>query len=514
MRRYKIAAILLSVLILLLLVMTRFGFSSRSDAVTVKLGFDASKSTRARAIDEALIDALERGYFGSELRQRLDHTRQTVHIDPLWVDTCEVQQGDFERFTAWQKQQGVSGAGALYSSSSNHRIAGLLDSPASGVNYVTAEAYCKQAGGRLPWAEEWEAIAAGRSGRLYPWGDTFDNASWPYQDSYRNASQLCATHPEAATPEGVHDLAGNVMEWSRGSRDSDAFKHRPGAHGAPPIRSHGRELYALSAAWLEIEAGTRSHHLGFRCVYDQPPTKSLWKAPVRVAIIPAGQYPIGVPSDLQLARVALLLPKEQHLEMRKLIEPQQTPLLKVDRCEVSRAKYQSFLNHPLVRLGLFANENESLGVDYTPDNWELQLIQPDLPVTGINWWAADAFARWAGGRLPRVEEWQLIAAGADANPYPWGDDYQSGIAATGDQPEPGAKQCGGTGDRTAQDVRNLGGNVSEWTLSISADQGGYSAWVQGGNWLLPGENTARSVFGRLVPISHRSESIGFRVVYD
>ena len=133
----------------------------------------------------------------------------------------------------------------------------------------------------------------------------------------------------------------------------------------------------------------------------------------------------------------------------------------------------------------------------------------------MDWWAADAFARWAGGRLPRVEEWQLLAAGPEANPYPWGDDYQAGDAATGDQPHPGPHPCGATArDRNAGGVRDLAGNVSEWTLSVTAERGGYAAWVQGGNWLLPGKTTARSVFGRPVPLNHRSETIGFRVVYE
>jgi len=69
-------------------------------------------------------------------------------------------------------------------------------------------------------------------------------------------------------------------------------------------------------------------------------------------------------------------------------------------------------------------------------------------------------------------------------------------------------------DHSADGVYDLAGNVSEWTLSLTAEGGDYAAWVQGGNWLLPGRTTARSVFGRPVPLNHRSESIGFRVVYE
>lgn len=520
MKGYGIAAFVLSILVLALLLMTQFNFRSlKNDTVAVELGFDGSHSPRAQAFDQFLFEALERGYFGTELRQRLDRPAHTTQLDTFWADTCEVQQRDFESFARWQQRNGtpLPDPSALYSSSSGHRIAGVLESPASGVNYNGAAAYCAASGGRLPWAEEWEAMAVGLEGRLYPWGDTFDESPWPYQSAYRNAAQSCALHPETSTPEGIHDLAGNVMEWSLGQRSAPSLERLSGAHGAPAIRLRGRPLYALSAAWLGIKPQTRSHHLGFRCVYPQPPAATLpWDATPKTAAIPAGNYPLGVPRDLRLARIAVLLPAARQRKARSLIsQPSGARRMDVSRCEVSRSEYQSFLRHPLVRLGLFANEHEPRWQDYTPQNWQQQLQQPELPVSGINWWAADAFARWAGGRLPQAEEWQLLAAGPDANPYPWGIDYVTNNAATGDQTEQGLHQCAdAANDRTANGVYDLAGNLSEWSLSVTTERGDYAAWVQGGNWLLPGEPTARSTFGRLVPLTHRSDSIGFRVIYD
>jgi formylglycine-generating enzyme required for sulfatase activity len=148
-------------------------------------------------------------------------------------------------------------------------------------------------------------------------------------------------------------------------------------------------------------------------------------------------------------------------------------------------------------------------------NWTKQKDHPEFPVTGITWWSADAFARWSGGRLPTSEEWRAVAAGTEKRLFPWGDSYDPEITATGDDVAGRLAMCDSdTNDTTPNGIRHLGGNVSEWTRSVTIDAGVVAMWVQGGNWILPGEETTRTTFSRKVPINHQSETIGFRVVYD
>jgi len=100
------------------------------------------------------------------------------------------------------------------------------------VSFHEAAAYAAWAGKRLPTEPEWEKAArfdpaTGRS-RRYPWGDEDPSPERANLDQRHLQPAPVGAYPAGASPLGVHQLIGDVWEWT-----SSDFTPYPGFAAFP-----------------------------------------------------------------------------------------------------------------------------------------------------------------------------------------------------------------------------------------------------------------------------------------
>jgi sulfatase modifying factor 1 len=91
----------------------------------------------------------------------------------------------------------------------------------------------------------------------------------------------------------------------------------------------------------------------------------------------------------------------------------------IDRFEVTNAQYRRFALATGAR---------------TPQNWyglDIPPGQDDLPVIGVSWEEASAYCDWVSKRLPSEAEWEKACGGPAGFVYPWGNEWEAGLANTG-----------------------------------------------------------------------------------
>ena len=132
----------------------------------------------------------------------------------------------------------------------------------------------------------------------------------------------------------------------------------------------------------------------------------------------------------------------------------------MDRYEVTNAEFKKFLDaNPEWQKGnKFPNDETYLG------NWEGNTYpegQGNHPVN-VNWYAAMAYAKWAGKRLPTEAEWEKAARGGmKGQKYPWGNSINPSMA---NYEVNSSTVPVGSYAPNAYGLYDMAGNVQEWCL--------------------------------------------------
>jgi formylglycine-generating enzyme required for sulfatase activity len=133
-----------------------------------------------------------------------------VKLPAFWIDKYEVTNLEFMEFSSDNNYPG-EGAGK----GSDWRLFATLDKADVPVVYITwndAVEYCKAKGKRLPTEQEWEYAARGPNGNVYPWGNEWENGRANTNEAGREALDIGLFND--VSPFGVHDMLGNVQEWT------------------------------------------------------------------------------------------------------------------------------------------------------------------------------------------------------------------------------------------------------------------------------------------------------------
>jgi formylglycine-generating enzyme required for sulfatase activity len=152
----------------------------------------------------------------------------------------------------------------------------------------------------------------------------------------------------------------------------------------------------------------------------------------------------------------------------------------IDTYEVTNREYKAFVDAGGYREDRFWVEGVDRGafVDTTgrpgPAGWALgdyPEVEDELPVGGVSWYEASAYAAWAGKSLPTVFHWRLAAQ----------QSIFSEILLWSNFDTKGPVPVGTSGGIGPSGTYDMAGNVREWCINRNRD----TRYILGGAWSEP-----------------------------
>ncbi|MGA9808515.1 MAG: SUMF1/EgtB/PvdO family nonheme iron enzyme [Candidatus Sulfotelmatobacter sp.] len=199
-----------------------------------------------------------------------------MQVKSFYIDKYPVTNAEFKKFLESTHYRPQDDLNFLRDWKDGSYPEGWENKPVTWVSQEDARAYASWAGKRLPHEWEWQYAAQGTDGRLYPWGNEWNDSAVSLPDKSRTmrGPDPVDGHPAGASPFGVMDMVGNVWQWTEEFTDEHTRGGilRGGSYYQPQgsiwyfpqaykLNEHGKLL-------MMSPSMDRSGGVGFRCVVD------------------------------------------------------------------------------------------------------------------------------------------------------------------------------------------------------------------------------------------------------
>ena len=193
--------------------------------------------------------------------------KQPKHEAKVAAFCMDVNETTADEYSACVKAGKCTGNNLKCAAQATYETPGSGNHPINCVDFEQANAYCKAQSKRLSTEEEWEwAARGGEKATTFPWGNEKPNGKlcWSGESALVGTCAVGAT-PAGDSPLGIHDLAGNVYEWTTAITDN-AGPMRIGRGGS--WRESGPEGIKVTRRGPGFEVTYRCGFLGIRCVSE------------------------------------------------------------------------------------------------------------------------------------------------------------------------------------------------------------------------------------------------------
>ncbi|MCP5050645.1 MAG: SUMF1/EgtB/PvdO family nonheme iron enzyme [bacterium] len=204
-----------------------------------------------------------------------------VFLDGYWIGKYEVTFGQFDIFC---EQTGLYSKGIIHQRNTPYDEGwGRGKNPVIHVSWQDTREYCEwlmektERVFKLPSEAQWEKAAKGTDNRKYCWGNKPPDGKLANLGESGNWKTTPVTqYPKGASPYGVMDMNGNVLEWCSDFYEEHYYETSPAKNPVGPssgnkyVKRGGAFSYEAKAIRNACRSGSSSSYhstnLGFRLV--------------------------------------------------------------------------------------------------------------------------------------------------------------------------------------------------------------------------------------------------------